>query len=332
MNPTRQLKGKTMNQLNRTLSRRSMIQYSSMGLASIALASPLQAAADSKVKFFKCLGPGHIGVSGNQEQIIHMAAKFGFGGVDPSWNEIAKMSEQQRKDIYALLQEKNLRWGAAGLPVDFRRDEDRFQKDIAMLPERAKAMQQANVTRASTWIMPGTNDLTYLENFKQHKTRLKQACEIFQDHKIRLGLEFVGPRTTRRRFRFTFVNTQKEMLELCDAIGTDNVGLLFDAWHWHTSHGTIEEMEQLTNNQIVNVHVNDAPVGIPIDELIDSRRALPTTTGVMNLKGFINTLVKIGYDGPVECEPFDNTLKAMDNEPALQKTINSLNELWKLIK
>jgi predicted xylose isomerase-like sugar epimerase len=49
------------------------------------------------------------------------------------------------------------------------------------------------------------------------------------------------------------------------------------------------------------------------------------------MKGFINALVKIGYDGPVECEPFDQELRQMDAGAALQKTIDSLNRLWDLI-
>ena len=90
--------------------------------------------------------------------------------------------------------------------------------------------------------------------------------------------------------------------------------------------------DRLTNDQIVNVHVNDAPKGIPLDQLIDNKRALPTATGVIDLKGFINALVHIGYDGPVTCEPFDDALRKMDNEPALKKTAAALNTLFDLIE
>ena len=120
-------------------------------------------------------------------------------------------------------------------------------------------------------------------------------------------------------------------MELVDAIGTGNVGLLLDSWHWYTAHGTVEELLQLSNNNIVHVHVNDAPSGIEVDQQGDNRRALPVTTGVIDMKGFVNALVKIGYDGPVECEPFDQELRKMENDEALQKTIASLNRTWNLI-
>jgi len=54
-------------------------------------------------------------------------------------------------------------------------------------------------------------------------------------------------------------------------------------------------------------------------------------TAVIDLKGFINALVKIGYDGPVECEPFDQDLRKMEDNAALQETMESLNRLWNLL-
>jgi sugar phosphate isomerase/epimerase len=117
-----------------------------------------------------------------------------------------------------------------------------------------------------------------------------------------------------------------------ESIGTGNVGLLLDSWHWYTSHGTVEELLKLSNNDIVHVHVNDAPADIPVDKQVDNRRKLPVTTGVIDMKGFVNALVKIGYDGPVECEPFDQELRRMDDSAALEKTIMSLKRIWDLIE
>jgi sugar phosphate isomerase/epimerase len=88
---------------------------------------------------------------------------------------------------------------------------------------------------------------------------------------------------------------------------------------------------QLSKRDIIHVHVNDAPAGIPTDQQLDMRRKLPVTTSVIDLKGFINALVKIGYDGPVECEPFDQELRKMEDNAALKKSIDSLNRLWDLI-
>ena len=285
-----------------------------------------------KVKFFKNLAPGHIGVNANQKQALEYAVKYGFEGISPSESEFANKSAVEISEWVAAMKEKGIRYGAAGLPVEFRRGDDQFQKDLAQLPKRAALLNQLGVTRVATWLMPGHNELTYLQNFKQHETRLREAAKVLKDNGIRLGLEFVGPHTSRERFRYPFACAQLDMMELVQAIGGDNVGLLLDSWHWYTSHGTVDELLRLSNKDIVHVHVNDAPAGVQVDQQIDNRRKLPATTGVIDMKGFLNALVKVGYDGPVECEPFDQDLRKMDQDAILKTTIDALNRAWSLIE
>ncbi|MBN2130128.1 MAG: sugar phosphate isomerase/epimerase [Sedimentisphaerales bacterium] len=290
------------------------------------------AGAKKNVKFYKNLGPGHIGVRANQQQALDYAARFGFDSITPSAGEFAGKSEAEIRAWLGTMKDKGVRYGSAGLPFDFRRDEARFESGLAGLARQAKVLQQLGVKRMATWILPGHNELTYLQNFKRHERRLREAAKVLKDYDIRLGLEFVGPRTSRRRNRFPFICTQHGMMELADAIGTGNVGLLMDSWHWYTSHGTVEELLSLSGKDIVHVHVNDAPEGIDVDEQIDSRRCLPVTTGVIDMKGFVNALAKIGYDGPVECEPFDQELRQVDDPAAVEKTAKALESLWNLIE
>jgi len=307
---------------------RSAMAAAAMGWAG----SSGRAGEKGKVKFFKNLAPGHIGVSANQKQALEYAVKYGFEGISPNEGEFANKSAAEISEWVAAMKEKGIRYGAAGLPVEFRNDDARFQKDLAALPKQAALMSQLGVTRVATWLMPGHNELTYLQNFKQHQTRLREAAKVLKDSNIRLGLEFVGPHTSRERFRYTFASTQAEMMELVQAIGGDNVGLLLDSWHWYTSHGTVKELLQLSNKDIVHVHVNDAPAGVQVDQQMDNRRKLPATTGVIDMKGFLNALVKVGYDGPVECEPFDQDLRKMDQDAILKATIDALNRAWSLIE
>jgi len=304
-----------------------------MAAAAVPFAGSSVGAAQgaSGVKFFKNFAPGHIGVKANQQQALEYAVKYGFGGIAPAESEFANKSAAEISEWVALMKQKGIRYGAAGLPVEFRRDEAQFQKDMAQLPKRAALLKQLGITRVATWITPGHNELTYLQNFKILETRFREAAKVLKDNDLRLGLEFVGPRTSREKFRFPFACTQVDMMELCEAVGTGNVGLLLDSWHWYTSHGTVEELSRLSNKDIVHVHVNDAPSGIAVDKQIDTTRKLPVTTNVIDLKGFINALVKIGYDGPVECEPFDQELRKMDQAAIVQTTAESLNRLWGLI-
>ena len=51
----------------------------------------------------------------------------------------------------------------------------------------------------------------------------------------------------------------------------------------------------------------------------DGRRELPSATGVIDVKAFLNALVKIGYDGPVRAEPFNKKLNAMPPDDACEQ-------------
>ena len=316
------------------ISRRSFCRSAIAAAAVLHFAGPFSRAsqAEGKVKFFKNFAPGHIGVRANQQQALEYAVKYGFEGIMPSQGEFENKSASEISEWLQMMKEKDIRYGAGGLPVEFRRDEDRFKNDLAKLPDQARLLKQLGVTRMATWITPGSRELTYLQQFKLLTHRFRQIAKVLKDNDIRLGLEFVGPRTSRSRSRFAFISTHIEMMELVEAIGTGNVGLLLDSWHWYTSHGTVDELLKLSNNDVVHVHVNDAPSGIDVDQQVDNRRELPATTGVIDLKGFINAMVKIGYDGPVECEPFNQELRRMEPDAAVQKTSESLNRLWDLIE
>ena len=315
------------------ISRRAFCRSAIATAAALHFALPFAKASQTngKVKFYKNLGHGHIGVKADQRQALGYAVKYGFAGITPNPGEFEGKSAAEVSEWVAAMKEKGVRYGSGGLPVEFRQDEDRFRKDLSQLPAQAGLLKQLGVNRVATWILPGHNELTYLQHFELLKTRFREAAKVLKDYDIRLGLEFVGPRTSRARFRFAFACTQIDMMELVNAIGVPNVGLLLDSWHWYTSHGTVDELLRLSNKDIVHVHVNDAPSGVEVDQQVDNRRALPVTTGVIDMKGFINALVKIGYDGPVECEPFDQELRKMDADAALQKTSESLSRVWDLI-
>jgi len=324
---------KSKKQETALMSRRGFCSAALGAAVAVPFSGPILSAASTqkKARFYKNLGCGHLGVRANQQQALAYAHKYGFDSITPSPSEFLNKSAQEISEWKGKMKEKGIRYGSSRLPVEFRRDESRFKKDLAGLPKQASVLQQLGVKRVATWILPGHRELTYLQNFSQHKTRLREVAKVLKDQGIRFGLEFVGPRTSRARSRFPFICTQHGMMELVAAIGTGNVGLLMDSWHWYTSHGTVEELLQLSGTDIIHVHVNDAPAGVPVDQQVDNRRQLPVTSNVIDLKGFINTLVKIGYDGPVECEPFDQGLRQMEDGAAVQKTIAALDRLWDLI-
>ena len=263
---------------------------------------------------------GAIGVQANQLQAIDYATKYGFESVDADSGFLVSLDAAGREELAAAMQQSGLVWGAAALPVDFRRDDALFRQGLSALPEAAKALQAAGVTRVGTWLNPRHNELTYVANFRRHAARLRSCARILSDCGLRFGMEYVGPKTLWTAGRHSFIHTMIETKDLIAEIGEDNVGLVLDSWHWYTAHETVEDLRSLTNSDIVACDLNDAPVDRVIDEQIDNQRELPAATGVINLTGFLGALIELEYDGPVRAEPFNAKLNAMDNGDACRAT------------
>jgi len=278
---------------------------------------------------YKNLCGGAIGVGGTTAEQAALAREFGFGGMDLNAGEAADLLEKGQLDSLKTLHETlGLKPGGFGLPVEFRRDEETFEKSLAGFPRLVKAAVAMGCRRCPTWILPFTNDLPFAENFEIHRRRLKACAEILKDNGCWLGLEFVGPKTMRVGKKHEFIWNLKGMLELADAIGTGNVGLLLDCWHWYTSHGTVAELLALHAEQIVYVHVNDAPAGTDVDAQVDNVRTLPGETGVIAIKGFLGALDWIGYDGPIAAEPFSQKVRSLPPREAVRVTSESLDTIF----
>lgn len=280
---------------------------------------------------FRSLGPGAIGIQASLAESLELARAADFQGLSINMREVSVLVKEKSGDfVRNLFDEAGLRMGAWNLPINWRAGQGDVEQELEKLRGFARIGQSLGCTRACTWILPFSQDKPFEENLKFHVHRFRSIGEILDQYGCRLGLEFVGPKTLRSGKKYEFISTMGGMLELCDAIGTGNVGLLLDSFHWYTSHGTIDDLKALTADQVVNVHINDAPQGIPIDEQLDNVRCLPGESGVIDLVGFLRCLDAMGYDGPVMPEPFSDTVKGMAPLQAAQTTGRHFLKVWKV--
>ena len=277
---------------------------------------------------FRNLSPGAIGIQAPLTECLNLAKAGGFQGVDISLEEVRALTPGAVKDLFA---EAGLEVGGTGLPVDYRGDDATFQADLARLPEQADLAVAVGCTRMCTWVLPFSDDLDFAANYQFHRDRFAAAARVLADRGIRLALEFIGPATMRRGHAHEFIHTAAGMLELCADIGTGNVGLLLDGWHWYTSHGTLDDLRAMERTDVVYVHINDAPPDIAIDQQIDNVRALPGETGVIDNVGFLHCLNQMGYDGPVTPEPFSQRVSDMDADAAVRETGKHLMGIWQQV-
>lgn len=314
-------------------SRRQFFQGVATIVASSALGTPAQAEPVPEAlvtKFYMNLSCGRIGVKAAFTESVRLAVQHGFEAVDPDPKYFAQLSDSDLQQLLLDIKTKGLRFGSGSLPVDFRKDEATFHESFKELQAFAKALQRAGVWRVSTWVPSFSDERTYLQSLRTHAHRLKACAELLKDHGQRLGLEYLGPKTLWRRAKHPFVHTMSETKELIVAIGTGNVGFHLDSWHWYNAEENESDLLTLRNDDVVAVDLNDAPAGLPLDKQIDSSRELPVATGVIPVKTFLDSLRKIGYDGPIHAEPFNAALRALPPEEAVARTAAAMKKAFHL--
>ena len=279
---------------------------------------------------FKNLSPGAIGIRGaDLATAINLAKVSGFGGIDFDIREAARLAESNGiayvKDLFSSA---GILPGQWNLPVVWN-DDTKYEQDLKELPKLAAFGRELGCTRTATWCPSGSNDREYADNWEWHVARFRPIAQALADNGCSLGIEFLGPQTIRARFKYPFLYTLGEMMDLGAAIGTGNVGLLLDAWHLYTGGGTIDDLDKITAKDVVTVHVNDAPEGLTLPEYMDNDRRLPMETEVIDLPGFMRKLAAMGYDGPVTPEPFSKRINAIeDPTEAAKLAAEYMDKMW----
>ncbi len=283
---------------------------------------------------YTAIGPEALGIRGLAlPQAIDLARAAGFAGLVFDVRAAAALADEHGiahvRDLFDRAGVRPAHWN---LPVNWRQEEG-WEADLAALPRLAAVARDLGAPRTATYMPSGSDTRPYDENLEWHVDRLRRVAEILKAEGCRLGLEYIGPKTFREQFRYPFIHSLAETRDLIAAIGTGNVGYMLDAWHLYAAGETVADLAGIANAEVVVVHVNDAPAGIPLDEQIDTVRALPTETGVIDLAAFMRALRTIGYDGPVMPEPFSkrvNDLAATDPAAAAAEAARSMRALWDL--
>lgn len=239
--------------------------------------------------------------------LAKLAARTGYPAVDVN---LAAAMKEGLAATNSLLEGLKLKPAAVDFPVEFRKDDAAFRKDLEKLPDSASFAAAIDCPRMVTWIMPSSKTpkaelrALYLERFRA-------SADVLARSHVRLGLEFLGPLHLRRMEPHEFIWRMDEMLAFARECGP-NVGLLLDVWHWYHAGATTEDIVKAGKDRIVHVHLSDAPK-LPPDQIRDDERLMPGT-GVIDLAGFFRALRKIGYQDFVSIEVFGRFLRDMTPE------------------
>lgn len=127
---------------------------------------------------------------------------------------------------------------------------------------------------------------------------LAQAAEKAQAAGVRLALEFQATAT--------LANNLQTAAAIVEQIGSPNLGLCLDAYHYYVGPSKEEDLGLLTPDNLFHVQLCDL-VGVPREMASDGDRVLPGD-GDFRLDPIVARLRDIGYQGAVSVETMNPQL------------------------
>jgi sugar phosphate isomerase/epimerase len=273
---------------------------------------------------------------------IELAAAAGFDGVDLLVRDLVDAGESPT-ELRGRMDDLGLRGGAWPLPVDWRGDEGRFRRDLALLPRLAWAAATLGLSRTGTWVLPETprapgtaaGRAAHLEEVVAlHRGRLGAIARVLGDHGCRLGLEVIGVAASRTGRGLPFVH---RLADLDAVLGgpwdeVPDLGIVLDTFHLYAAGEDPEETLAWSARRVVWVHAADLPAAADGDRRLirDDRRGLPGENGAVAVGDILRRLADLGYEGPVTVEPWGlcRSLVGLDIEASARAVATALRAVW----
>lgn len=112
------------------------------------------------------------------------------------------------------------------------------------------------------------------------------------------------------------VQTFSQALDIVNAVGRENVGILLDTWHHQVAGSAVEEIRKADRGQIFMVHTSDCPPCQPMG--LPRPQSYMPGTGGCDIAGMLAGLKAVGYDGAVSVEVMAPELQEMEEDPLLE--------------
>lgn len=278
---------------------------------------------------YKNLSPQSLGITGRQSELIELALTYHYHGLSIDMVQFAELAEKRGfEPAYQYLESAKMNIGGFELPVRWQGEEEEYKTDLERLGAIAAIAKQIGATGCHTTVMAGSDVLPYHENFEFHRGRFSEIADVLAPHDIRLGLDFLATAESREGFQHTFISAPDALVTLMKTIGVANVGVVVDLWHWKVGGGTVEHLSQLTPEQIIMVCVAEVPEEVEPHAAKLDQREMPGDPPSEYLVSAMNTLGKMGYDGPVTPTPTVESGSGKTRDRIVSAAGKATERLW----
>ncbi|MCC6484691.1 MAG: sugar phosphate isomerase/epimerase [Armatimonadetes bacterium] len=156
----------------------------------------------------------------------------------------------------------------------------------------------------------GLGDCSLLEARQYVQDGIAALVDYAADRGVRLGIEPLHPMYAADR---SVISTLSQSLDIAEAIGSDQVGVIVDVYHVWWDPELFRQLER-ARGRIWGYHVNDWLR--ETNDILMSRGMMGD--GVIELRRIREAVEAAGYDGPIECEIFNSDIWASDYDGVLR--------------
>jgi sugar phosphate isomerase/epimerase len=277
---------------------------------------------------YKNLSPSCIGVFGRQSELLEIALTHRFKGIEIDINEVLRRAQgSSAAQACRYLCSAQVKIGGFDLPIRWSGEEKDFKADLAQAGLLLEVCTTLGADRCLTSIRPTCDQRPFHENFQFHVDRLGKLADVLAPANVKVGLSFTAAQADRNDGGFEFIHQVDPVLMLLNSLHKDNVGLVFDAWHWWVGGGDTAKLRSLKGDQVVSVRLADIPAGTDLASCTIEQRLMPGDGGTIDTPAVLAVLDDIAYDGPVAVAPNPAMFKGQTRESIVSKASSALDAL-----
>jgi sugar phosphate isomerase/epimerase len=231
-------------------------------------------------------------------RVVQACAHFGLGGIAPWRRDLATLPPPAAR---RAMRDAGLACTSLCRGSFLTHDAADKAARRAILDDNRRAVEEAHELGTQVLCMvvggpaPGSRSLAYAR--AQVQEMLAELVEHARPAGVRLAVEPLHPMYAGDR---SCINTLASALDVADAVGGREVGVVVDAYHVWWDPELERQLRRAGPDRLLSYQVCDWLV--PTRDLLNDRGMMGD--GVIDLKALGRSVEEAGYGGPVEVEIF----------------------------